>query len=75
MGTNQIRKNVGDIAALRKDVSTQGARLVANGESIEALGKRIQQLEAGFANLHQTLQQHRQDIVEEMKKLTAAIAN
>jgi len=75
VNSSQTRKNVGDIAALRKDLSTQGAQLVANGESIEALGKRMQQLEAGFANLHQTLQQHRQDIVEEMKKLTAAIAN
>ena len=70
-----IKNNVDAIGALRTDMATQRKQVAANGEAIEALGNRLQQLETGFQALQQTLQQHRQDIVEEMKKLTAAIAN
>ena len=70
-----IAKNDAGIEQLRKDLSDQGAKVAANGEAVAALGKQLQQLSDGLEALRSNLQQHRTDVVEEMKRLTAAIAN
>lgn len=70
-----IAKNDAGIEQLRKDLSDQGAKVAANGETMATLGQQLQQLSAGLDALRKNLQQHRTDVVEEMKKLTAAIAN
>merc|ERR1712198_387112 len=70
-----IAKNDVGIEQLRKDLSDQGAKVAANGETMATLGQQLQQLSAGLDALRKNLQQHRTDVVEEMKKLTAAIAN
>merc|ERR1712198_756791 len=50
-----IAKNDAGIQQLRKDLSDQGAKVAANGETMATLGQQLQQLSAGLDALQKNL--------------------
>ena len=69
-----VTANAAAVEALKGVVAAQGAQIEANGKVASALAEELKQLQGSFDALKQDMLQHRDSIVEEMKKLTQAVA-
>jgi len=69
-----VTANAAAVEALKGVVAAQGAQIEANGKVASVLAEELKQLQGSFDALKQDMLQHRDSIVEEMKKLTQAVA-
>jgi len=73
--STMIHANAQAIAEVQQLVSDQGKKIDENAADVAALSGQMKQLVDSVEALRQNLMQHREDVVEQMKKLTEAIAN